>query len=428
MREIFEKAEWNTAVKALGGSIAQSWEWGLLHEREGLQPLRLLDEESRGAVQLLLKDTPHGGSVAYAPYGPLAVSSSDLVEFTESAARWVRGRGPYLLKIEPKVNVEATREMLKAGSYVPAARELPVRTRVVDIPKDPEEHFRALPKDTRYSIRRARRQGIEVLRVSSDSPNVGGKMREFLKLLKETSDRKGFWMAPEEFYRNIMRDLPAHLLLAHREGTPVAGAIIAAFGEEAYYLFGASTREKGNLYASYLVQWEAMDVARQAGCSRYDMWGISARLSPRSEGFIRFKQKFGGAVEEYAGAYFRILSHLELLKYGAAPLIARGARFAIRRHPAQKLRGRVSVRRDTDEPPEERAGRRHQPAKHHRSVKQLITLGVYSFTSDAYARAFAGDNAKAFGEPVPGPLAPFVGNRNPQPPTVIAAYRRGTKP
>ena len=430
-REVFDSVEWNAAVKALGGSIAQSWEWGLLHQRQGYHPLRLLDEGSRGAVQVLLKAAPRGGgSVAYAPYGPLAASVSDLGEVTESAARWARGRGAYLLKIEPRaVGAQATREILRAGSYVPADIQLPRLTRILAVPEDSEEHLKALPRDARYRVRRARREGVEALTLSSSSPDIGNKMAEFLQLLRATAERHKFYIAPEEFYRNIMRDLPAHLLLAYHEGTLLAAAIVATFGEEAYYLFGASISEKGNLRAPYLLQWEAMEVARRAGCSRYDLWGIIRKPSARTEGFVRFKQKFGGTLEEYPGAYIRVLSYPQLLKYGAPSLVVRGAKSAIRRRPgAQKVRAKVSVQRGTGEPPKELASsRRYQSAGRSRAIKQLITLGLYSITSDAYAWAFAGEEVKAFGKPVVPPPAPFIGARNPQPPWVIAEYRQGIR-
>ena len=60
-----------------------------------------------------------------------------------------------------------------------------------------------------------------------------------------------------------------------------------------------------------------------------------------------------------------------------------------------------------------------------RSVRQLITTCVYSLTRDGYARALASEEMKAIGEPVPDPLAPFIGSRSSQPPNVIAAYRHG---
>jgi hypothetical protein len=325
--------------------------------------------------------------------------------------------------------------MLKAGGYVNTARELPVRTRIIRVPKDPDEHLKALPQDARYRIRRARRNAVEVLRLSSGSPDMDNKMGEFLKLLKVTAERHGFYTAPEEFYRQVVRGLHAHLLLAYHEGTLVAADIVVTFGEEAYNLFGASTTEKGNLYAPYLLQWEAMEVARQQGCSRYDMWGMPRRPSSKSEGYRQFKQKFGGSVEEYPGAYIRILSYPELLKYGAPSLAFRTARFAIktvRSYPPRvrrKLGSKVSTQRDGGELGAPRASSSHQSAGRSRSVKQLITLSLYYITSDAYARALVGEEeAKAFGELAHGPPAPFIGSTNPQPPNVIAEYQQGMRP
>ena len=354
MREVFEPARWNAAVKALGGSIAQSWEWGLFHQSLGWEPVRLLDEEGRGAVQLLLKGTPpREGSVAYAPYGPLAASTADLVDITESAARWARGYGAYLLKIEPRLGGEVTREILKAGGrYVRAGVELPVRTFIVELPQDPQEHLKTLHKGVRYKIRRADRHGVRVLTLSSGSPDIDDKMAEFLKLLEDTSERQGFSIAPEAFYKNLMRDLPAHLLLAYHEETPVAGIIAVSFGEEAYYLFGASA-ERGNLYAPYLLQWEVMDAARRAGCSRYDMWGLPPSRydewnilkfrnlgEPEQEGLYRFKKQFGGTFMEYAGAYIRILNYAKLLEHGAASL-GRRALYSPQSSFLYKFRGKV---------------------------------------------------------------------------------------
>jgi lipid II:glycine glycyltransferase (peptidoglycan interpeptide bridge formation enzyme) len=94
--------------------------------------------------------------------------------------------------------------------------------------------------------------------------------------------------------------------------------MVVTFGKEAYYLYGASSRD--NLYAPYLVQWEAMDLARRAGCSRYDMWGIPRPAHADASGLYRFKKRFAGTAVEYAGASIRILSRLELWEHGVKRL------------------------------------------------------------------------------------------------------------
>jgi lipid II:glycine glycyltransferase (peptidoglycan interpeptide bridge formation enzyme) len=338
LREVFEPEEWDAAVKALGGSITQSWGWGLAKQAEGWKPLRLLDKEGRGAVQLLFNyDVPAGFSTAYAPYGPLAADTSDLAEVLAFAARCARQRGAHLLTIEPRWGIEANREIPGPGTWVQAKKRLPGCTVIVDLPEDPEEHFRSLPEDTRYGVRRAHREGVEIVTLYRGAMNVGSGIGEFYELLKDTSRRQGLYVEPRAFYQHLMIDFAAYLLLARYEGTAVAGAMITTFGDEAYCLHGASTDEKGNLYAPYLVQWEAMDVARRAGCSRYDMWCIPRPSYSESLGFDRFKKKFGGSTVEYAEASTRILSHLTCWEQCAIMLGTKG------HHALRKLRSRIAA-------------------------------------------------------------------------------------
>jgi lipid II:glycine glycyltransferase (peptidoglycan interpeptide bridge formation enzyme) len=327
LMEILEPEEWDAAIKTLGGSITQSWGWGLAEQFEGWKPLRLLDEEDRGAVQLLFNyNQPRRFPAAYAPYGPLVADTSDLAEVLASAARCARQRGAYLLTIEPRWAVEANREILRGGTYVQAKKQLPGRTVIVDLPEDPEEHFRSLPEDTRYGVRQAHREGVEVVTLYKGAMNVGSGIGEFYELLKDTSKRQGFYVKPQAFYQRLIIDAPVYLLLARYEGRAVAGAIITTFGDEACCLRGASTAERGNLYAPYLLQWEAMDVARRAGCSRYDMWGVPRPSYAEPPGFDQSKNKFAGTIVEFAEASTRILSHLAYWEQGAIIFGTKGRR------------------------------------------------------------------------------------------------------
>lgn len=309
--------------------MLQSWEWGEFRRRHGWRPLRLLSEKGEAAAQVLLWRLPALGSLAYVPHGPLSAGDASISGITEAVAEYSSSQGASLLEVEPRMDEE---DGFAAEGFVRSASSIQPRcTLVVDLLDDPEEQLKALPKDTRYGVRRARRDGIE----AGPSPNAREDLEAFLDLLEETANRQKFALRAREYYREFMRDLPAHLIVGRDGERVVSGAVILAFGEEAYYLYGASDVGKENTYASYLVQYEALLAARRAGARRYDMWGIPCEPHEGHPlwGVYQFKKKFGGHQERYVGAYEKSLS----------PVRASLARTGIRGYYAlQKLRGRSS--------------------------------------------------------------------------------------
>ena len=310
--------------------MLQSWEWGEFRRRHKWEPLRLLAQDGRGAAQILLRKLPGLGYLAYAPHGPLAENPADLATVTEYAGTYAAQRGACLLDIEPRVE-KAGR--LEERGFVKMKNSVQPRcTFVIDVLGTPEEQLAALPKDARYGVRRARREDVKV-EVSTGRTN---SLEEFIELLGETARRQHFALRPSRYYREFAQDLPAHLILARRgeRGDLLCGALILTFGEEAYYLYGASAAGSENLYASYLVQYEALDIARKEGASRYDMWGpCEPREGDPMWGVYKFKKKFGGEEKRYAGLHEKNLS----------PTWGRLARTGIQGYYAmQKLRGKSS--------------------------------------------------------------------------------------
>ena len=320
-------------MERLGGSVLQSYEWGEFRRRGGWTPLGLLAEDGASAAQVLSRRLPGvGGSLAYAPHGPLAADPADLPAVAEAIAAHAKGRGARLLKIEPRV-VDAPD--LETGGFRRSASSVQPRcTLVVPVRESDEAQYAALPKAARYGIRRALQAGIEV-ETSTDEPV---DLDFFLDLLEETAGRQRFGLRPRDYYRLLLGELPSALILARREGEerPVAGALILTFEDEAYYLYGASAALEGeNLHASYLVQFEALSAARRAGATRYDLWGIPSKPHAKHPlwGVYQFKRKFAGHEERYAGAHKKYLS----------PLQSHLARVGIKSYyTLQRMRGRSS--------------------------------------------------------------------------------------
>jgi lipid II:glycine glycyltransferase (peptidoglycan interpeptide bridge formation enzyme) len=97
--------------------------------------------------------------------------------------------------------------------------------------------------------------------------------------------------------------------------------MVARSGDQAYYLYGASTDEERNRMPTYLLQWEAMKWAMARGCKEYDLWGVPDEDEPTLEasfeerhdglwGVYRFKRGFGGELRRAAQALDRIYNPL----------------------------------------------------------------------------------------------------------------------
>jgi lipid II:glycine glycyltransferase (peptidoglycan interpeptide bridge formation enzyme) len=170
-------------------------------------------------------------------------------------------------------------------------------TRIVDLTKTHDEILAQMHQKGRYNIKIAQRDGVSV------RAGTMADIDAFYDLLRSTSARDVFTISPKSHYARFLTDLPgSFFLIAEHEGTPVAGYIGVCWNGTGYYYYGASNHAKRALMAPYLLQWEAMKICKERGCTRYDLLGIAPVGSgPEHEwaGISSFKEKFGGSVVEY---------------------------------------------------------------------------------------------------------------------------------
>ena len=84
----------------------------------------------------------------------------------------------------------------------------------------------------------------------------------------------------------------------------MAAIFLFYFGGRAYYLYGMSREAHREKMPNYLLQWEAMQRAKTAGCTIYDLWGAPDEFDESDSlwGVYRFKQGLGGRVLRTIGA------------------------------------------------------------------------------------------------------------------------------
>jgi lipid II:glycine glycyltransferase (peptidoglycan interpeptide bridge formation enzyme) len=155
-------------------------------------------------------------------------------------------------------------------------------------------------KKTRYNIRLAEKKGVTVEKAGVEA------LAEWYGLYRQTAERDQISIHSETYYRDLFAHAPdLTLWLARFEGKLLAGNIVLRHGNQAVYLYGASSNEHRNLMAPYALQGAAMRDARDSGATEYDLFGIPPTNNPDHpmHGLYRFKTGFGGDRVHRNGAW-----------------------------------------------------------------------------------------------------------------------------
>jgi len=319
-------AGWNTFLECHGEAhLLQTAAWGDLKSGFGWQVRRVVAGEV--GAQVLLRPLGLSYRWAYIPRGPVGPPAGSMAGISSGwdwGELWpeidaiCRSSGVVFLKAEPDFWQTDSRVMasLAALGLRPSPHTIqPIRTLVVDLAGDESELLARMKPKTRYNIGLAQRKGV-VVRPFHD---VGA----FHQMMVTTGRRDGFGVHSLEYFQRV-HDLfnpsgACELLAAEKDGHLLAGLMVFARHQRAWYFYGASSDENRALMPAYLLQWEAIRWARAQGCLSYDLWGVpdadevalEAQFTRRSDGLwgvYRFKRGFGGTLCRTVGAWDRVYS------------------------------------------------------------------------------------------------------------------------
>lgn len=312
---------WDRALAAIGGRMLQSTPWGELKSRHGWSAERVAVRHGAdvGMAQVLFKQKGPV-SIGYVPRGPaLSRPNPELADalFAE-VDRVCRARRAISVIVEPDEPLPF-HGSYKAHRFVRADfRIQPGRT--VKVPLlDDESLLAQMHHKHRYNSRLAARRGASTEAVPSTDENIDA----FHAMMADTSGRNLFGIHSKDYYADFLRLFGdnAALLFARVDGALAAGLIVARFGSEGIYMYGASSTQNRAHGAATLLQVDAMRWCRDRGCESYDLWGISEedpvstataegdRVAPTRgndlRGLYEFKTRFGGEIVTYPSAVER---------------------------------------------------------------------------------------------------------------------------
>ncbi|MFH0776393.1 MAG: peptidoglycan bridge formation glycyltransferase FemA/FemB family protein [Patescibacteria group bacterium] len=281
--------------------IQQTPVWARFQKSLGVESFRLAVLEKQKVLafaQIFVKRLPFGLSKIELSRGPLFHKTWSIKHETEISDLLLAE----IKKIaEERKVIFARFDFQKDSSFtakkLKKAREenYPLATVRIDLQKSLDEILAEMKPKGRYNIRVAEKHGVKI--------SVENSVDDFFALLQKTTARDGFSGHPKSFYAKMLEVLgdDCALLIARKNGQPLAAILVTFAGDTATYYFGASDHEFRPLMAPYLLQFEAIKIAQKRGCHFYDFLGIAPENSSRHRlaGVSDFKKKFGGEIVTY---------------------------------------------------------------------------------------------------------------------------------
>ena len=291
------------------------------------------DQAAAGAL-ILFRRLPLGQRLAYVPRGPAGPWWEPAVADVLFPAmhRAACERGAFLLKVEPEeLDGSPAGEALRRAGFHPSTQTVQPRSTIwVDLAGAEDEIRARMKSKFRYNIGLAARKGVVVREGGpEDVPAFG-------RLMRETGQRDEFGVHEVGYYLDAYRTFAeidaCRLFLATYQERVIAGLMVFAYGQKAWYMYGASSDQERNRMPNHALQWAALQWARQKGCRIYDLWGIpdevgrapaeyERTVTERNDGLwgvYRFKQGFGGRVVRTIGAYDYVYDPLRYRLYRLA--------------------------------------------------------------------------------------------------------------
>lgn len=183
---------------------------------------------------------------------------------------------------------------------------LPKNTFFLDLSLKERDLLYNMRYNTRYNIRKANKKGIKVREYGIEH------IEDWYKLYLETAIRHQMPIQTKEYFATVLRNqdnskkgVTVKMLMAEMDGKFLSSMFLVLSKKRGTYLYGASTSCKDNLMASYSLQWESIRMAKQNGCTEYDMFGSAPNLNQSHplHGIHVYKKGFGGNLYHRMGCW-----------------------------------------------------------------------------------------------------------------------------
>jgi lipid II:glycine glycyltransferase (peptidoglycan interpeptide bridge formation enzyme) len=309
IEEVVSKNEWEEFILSRPeANFLQSWNWGVFHENLGKKVFRvgLYSKGKLFRAALCIKEVAKRGTYLTIAGGPIPFSGLGLEKLMGKIGEIARQEKCDFIRLRPQeLDLDVSRQtartlgLKKSPLYLTADLTLQL-----DIHQSENELLRQMRKTTRYEIKRAEREKIEV-QASQDSEDIQRFYENEVALAKRRHFVPFSYKFLYEQFKALVKDNQVILYHAYKDNELLASAFIIFYNGEAVYHYGVSTPMNAKWPGAHACQWAAIQEAKKRGFGRYNFWGVAPKGEPnhRFAHLSVFKRGFGGEEIQYLPAH-----------------------------------------------------------------------------------------------------------------------------
>ncbi|MEA1936662.1 MAG: peptidoglycan bridge formation glycyltransferase FemA/FemB family protein [Patescibacteria group bacterium] len=311
IKEITDKSQWEDFVSQNSeASFLHSWNWGEFNKNTGEKIWRVgaFSEDTPEAVALIIKVKAKRGLFLFVPQGPVMNYESGIMNqelllnnFFDYFKKLGKEEKVGFIRISPILeNTSENLSIFKSGGFrnAPVHMMHPETTWLLDITKSEEEIFKKMRKTHRNLIRRAGKEGVEIVQGVDEK-----YLKSFYEIHLETVKRHKFIPFAYDYIKeeinSFKNDNQISIFSAKYKNEIISSAVVVFYGNQAFYHHGASSSKYNKIPASYLVLWEAIREAKKRNKKVFNFYGIVENKPKHPwSGLSKFKKGFGGYKKE----------------------------------------------------------------------------------------------------------------------------------
>lgn len=300
-KSVWERFHLGTAYP----SIFQSWNMGEALKKSGEEVERLgfyRNNILTGIAQVIYVHAKRG-SFLHIRGGPVFKKWNEFNNSLDLLIKYAKKKKLSFIRISPPVLLKDNLKIFGKPGFVNTPIPLldAEVSWVLSLNKSDEELMMNMRKTTRYLVRKAQKNGVEIKQTIDKKAILN-----LLKLYKVMTAEKR--IVPHhgivEEFNEFVGDGKAVIIEGYFRRKLLGSALILFYGDEAIYHHSAHLREEKEAPVSYLMQWEAIREAKKQGMKYYNFWGIEPSLNKRHPwyGLSLFKMGFGGEIRQFIRA------------------------------------------------------------------------------------------------------------------------------